>query len=193
MSEARGAAMAVISPPNPAPFLTDSQLWLCGRSGEKGVAILQDGNRHARVKLPPTLFDLLMILVVAATKPASSGQSWVPSGFVTTDELCRELSRQWGGASHQPVYTKKYVNRTIFRLRRALAAALFPKGKAGREWVNRFLENGTLGYRLSSPPANLRLAVLDGLKGTMAQDSGLSTDDEKGPSGDLAGIDRETD
>jgi len=180
-------------PSNPAPFLTESQLWLCGRRGEKGLAILHEGRHDAQVELPPALFDLLAILVLVATRPASPGQSWVPSGFVTSDELCRELTRRWGGAPYQPVYTKRYVNRTIFQLREKLARALFPKGNGGRQWVKRFLESGTLGYRLSSPPANLRLAILDGLSGPMAQNPGLSTDDEKGPAEDPPGIDRNTD
>jgi len=80
----------------------------------------------------------------------------------------------------------------IYRLREELARALFPKGNGGREWVNRFLESGTLGYRISSPPANLKLAILDGLKGTMAQESSLSIDDDKGPAWDLPSIDLDT-
>ena len=110
--------MSFVPPPNPVPFLTRAQLWLCGRWGEKALAILHDGKHHARVELPPALFDLLAILILAATKPTSPGESWVPSGFVTPEELCRELTNRWGGDPHQPLYTKKYVNRMIYRLER---------------------------------------------------------------------------
>jgi hypothetical protein len=156
--------------------LTETQLRLCGRWGEKGLAILHDGKQHTQVEIPPALFDLLAILILVEKKPIPPDASWAPTGFITAEELCRELTRRGGSDPRQPWYDKKYVNRLVYRLRMLLATALFPQGKHGREWRNQFLETGPLGYRLSTDPVNLQLAI--GLDG------------DQGPAWDLAGIDR---
>jgi hypothetical protein len=156
--------MSKTSSPNPEPFQTDVQLWLCGRWGEKGIAIVHDGQNEVRFELAPGQFDLLAILVRAAIKPASPGQSWVPSGFITAVELCEELTRIAGREPNRPVCDYRGVIRMIYRLRESLAEKMVPEGEGGRDWADRFLESGPLGYRLSSPPANLRLAILTALK-----------------------------
>src|SRR5690349_18380642 len=130
--------MSLIPQPDPVPFLTETQLWLCGRWGEKGYAVISEGKHHAKVVLPPALFDLLAILILAATKPIPPESSWVPSGFITAEELSRELARRGGDDLQQPWFTTKYVTRAIYRLRELLAAVLFPKGKGGRQWIHRF-------------------------------------------------------
>jgi hypothetical protein len=178
-------------PPNAAPYLTQAQFWLCGRWGQHGVAILSEGKHQATVRLSPALFDLLAVLVLAAIRPVPPDKSWVPSGFITTEELCRELTRRGGGNPDRPWYTKKYVNRMVYRLRKLLATALFQSGCQGREWADRFLESGPLGYRLSSPAANLQLAILDGPGGREDLERKLPTVGSKGPDWDLPGIDGE--
>jgi len=154
--------MPYVQPPNPVPFKTDAQLWLCGRWGESGLAIVNDGRHSVEIELAQGQFDFLAILVQAASKPTLPGQSWVPSGFVTADELRGELARVAGSDRQHPYYVRKDVIRMIYRLRELFAKKMFPKEVGGRAWARRFLESGKLGYRLSSPPANLRLAILDG-------------------------------
>ncbi len=175
--------------PQPSPLPDRVQLWLCGRWGQHGVAILSEGKHQATVRLSPALFDLLAVLVLTAIRPVSPDQSWVPSGFMTAEELCRELTRRGGGNPNRPWYTKKYVNRMVYRLRTLLATVLFQSRCQGREWADRFLENGPLGYRVSSAMANLRLAILDGPGGREDTEKNVPTVGSKGPDRDQPGID----
>ena len=152
--------MAQASSPKPAKFKTDAQLLLYGRWGENGIAIVRDGQREVEIALAPGQFNLLAILVEAAKKPP--GPSWVPSGYITNDELCRELTRLEGGKPENPFYENTHINRMIYKLRDMLAKAMFPEEEEGRAWVKRFLERGALGYRLSTSPANLELEMKRG-------------------------------
>jgi hypothetical protein len=164
------------------PYRTDSELWLCGRPGKHAVAIIHELNLSATVELPPALFAVLEILVEAATRPVAQDRSWVPLGFVTAEEMAAELTRRGGGDPAQPFYDKRYIIRLMYRLRKLFAEALFPQGNKGKEWVDRFFETGPLGYRISTPPHNLKLEFLAGMLNTKNRhDTPPGSSDQKGP------------
>jgi hypothetical protein len=169
-------------------FLTATQLRLCGGWGERGLALLQDENRSVQLEVSPGLFDLLAILILAAHSPVPPEASWVPRGFITPEKLGRELTRRGGGNPRDPWYDGEHVKRSIFRLRRTLARALFSDGD-GAAWSHRFVEYASLGYRLSTAPDNLHLAILDGGCAGEPMEPESSRRDEKGPNGDRSVID----
>src|SRR4051794_18983582 len=105
-------ASSVSSPPEP---LTGIKLRVRGKTGEGGVVELSRGNRHGQLLIPGAIFNLLAVLMLAATSEPG------PWGFMTAKELARELTRREGGDPRRPHYDSKYVIRLIFRLRRKLA------------------------------------------------------------------------
>jgi hypothetical protein len=182
------------------PFRTKAELWASGRWGKGGVALLREGDWHGLVKLPPALFAVLAILILAA-KRAAADASWA-GGFVTAEELCRRLTRHTRGTDNVLLPDTKHAIRYIFRLRRALAKIL--KGPIAKtsptesiagikllkpsEWAKRLIElQPFLGYRLSAPPEGLQLEILKDLPGgEMVLDSLPAHKESAGKGDDIA-------
>ena len=141
----------------PFPFQTQCCLWAVGRWGQGGTLVIEDAERHAAVVLSPALFDLMAILIRAAQRVSGAG-SWVPAGFLTVEELRREITRQAGGTMSLPLADPEHVIKAICRIRKKIGTALFPKG-GGDRYAKQLLEKTNLGYRLSTAPENLTLEI----------------------------------
>jgi hypothetical protein len=153
-----------ISCPSILPFQADAHLWLCGRWGEGGQAVLREGEHSASFRVAATLFDLLAILTLAArARPAA--EEWAATGFLSIHEINRELTRRSGGDPAHPWYDSKGVIRAVYRLRGLVGQAWSPGHRtAGNTWARKFVENHPLlGYRLSAPADHLQLVILPGL------------------------------
>ncbi len=180
--------MKLKAPKFGVPYLTETQLRLCGGWGRRGLAILQDGDQEVQFEVPPALFDLLAILILAAHEPIPATASWIPPGFITPEDLVRQLTHRGGGNPRDPWYDGEHIKRAIYRLRQLLAKAFFPQ-RDGAAWSHRFVEHASLGYRLSTVTSNLELAILDTRCDGEGLDSGSSWRDRKGPIGDRSVID----
>jgi hypothetical protein len=180
--------MKLKAPSLGVPFLTDTRLRLCGGWGRRGLAILQDGDKEVLVEVPPALFDLLAILILEARQPVPASACWIPPGFISPEELVRQLTRRGGGNPRDPWYDGEHIKRAIYRLRQLLAKALFPQ-KDGTAWSHRFVEYASLGYRLSTAASNLQLAILDTQRDGEGIESESSCRDRKRPNGDRSVID----
>ncbi len=180
--------MKLKAPTFGVPYLTETRLRLCGGWGRRGLAIIQDGDQEVQFEVPPALFDLLAILILAAHEPIPATASWIPPGFITPEELVRQLTRRGGGNPRDPWYDGEHIKRAIYRLRQSLAKALFPQ-RDGTAWSHRFVEHASLGYRLSTPTSNLQLAILDTQRDGEGIESESSCGDRKGPNGDRSVID----
>ncbi len=143
---------------NPYPFQTQSRLWAVGHRAGEGTVIIQDGGRQVKVRLSPLLFDVMAILILAAQRTPGS-EAWVPAGFLTVEELRREITHQAGGTMDLPLADPEHVIKAIYRLRKQIGKALFPK-EGGEEYAKQLLEKTNLGYRLSTAPENLHLVIL---------------------------------
>jgi hypothetical protein len=130
------------------PFRRNVHLQAAGRWGQGGVVAIRQNGHDSSVFLPPALFDLLATLMLQACHPSCAGCP--ASSFLSPRELCARLRRRTTGTANaldpDPPHLVKYV----FRLRRAV-------GDPGLLEHERFL-----GYRLSTPPENLDLVLLDG-------------------------------
>jgi hypothetical protein len=138
---------------------TEAHLQLTGRWGIGGEAALTVDGRAVYFSVSPVHFDLLGIFIEKARNDVPS-QKWVPTGFLTVEELSRELTRRGGGDPRQPWYDDKGVIRAVYRLRLLIGAVLGPE-RTVDEWVKRFVENHPrLGYRLGTAPGHLELVIL---------------------------------
>jgi hypothetical protein len=113
-----------------------------------------------QIELSGRLFLLLAVLIAAAQHDAATGSS--AQGFRTAKELVALLKRELppSHSIHRQPPDETQITRYVHRLRAKLTAAV-PQGKSGESWAKRFLETGPLGYRLSTPAANLHLAMVD--------------------------------
>jgi hypothetical protein len=149
-----------MSEPNADPFeyQTQARLWAYGRWGQGGTVVLQVGDLQVNIELSAALFDVLAILICAAKK-AEAETRWAPVGFLSTEELRRELTKLAGGTMILPLADSNNVVKAIYRVRKLIGEALFPKGE-GDHYAKRLLEKTNLGYRLSTDPTNLHLLIL---------------------------------
>jgi len=145
--------------PSEFPFRSQAQIWAFGRFGQGGWITISNANSRTRVQLPPALFDVLAILMRAA-KQVSSSEDWVPSGFLSAANLCRELKLHSRDTPNPLLPDLEHVTKYIYRLRKVFAKAMNPRVSA-KNWARSMLEwVPFLGYRLSTPPQNLHLAIL---------------------------------
>jgi hypothetical protein len=143
---------------NPFAYQTEARLWACGRWGQGGTVVLEDGDLQASIELSAAPFDVVALLIRAAKKAEPEGD-WAPVGFLSAEELRRALTKLGGGTMRLPLADPENVVKTIHRIRQRLAASLFPKGD-GADYARRLLETTNLGYRLSTNPGNLHLVIL---------------------------------
>ena len=130
------------------PFRSNVSLRAEGRWGGGGfVAIEQEGDNRSLL-LPPALFDLLATLILRA-RQSSPRDFCLAETFLGTTELCLKLRRRTRGTTNpldpDPPNLAKYV----YRLRHLL------------ELPELVEHERHLGYRLSTPPENLTLRILD--------------------------------
>jgi len=151
--------------------MSQARLWACGRWGQGGTLIIHDGELQATIELSAALFDLLAILIRAAKK-ADPVAPWAPVGFLSAEELRRELTKLAGGSMSLPLADQENVVKAIYRVRKQIGEVLFPKGDSD-DYAKRLLEKTNLGYRLSTDPGNLHLVFLG--------DSGSGQDSGSGP------------
>ncbi len=150
---------------SPFPYASDQQstLTLTGRWTEGGVADIRiPGEPPLVVPLPAAPWAVMAILIQAAKDagPEDWGQA-----FRTIHELAFLLYKKTGLGARDP----ENIIRLVFRLRRLLARAAEqrPEGdqhRSAENWSKRLIERQPfLGYRISLPPENLRLEILDGV------------------------------
>jgi len=177
---------------NPFGYLTRARLWACGRPGEGGSVVIQDGALYAKIALPAASFDVLIIFIQAA-KRAKASEPWVPVEFLSVKELRRELTKQAGGSMRLQRVGPDYVIRAIHRLRKAIGEALFPKGGGG-SYIMQLLEKTNLGYRLSTDASNLHLGILGEQEPgpDLVDQANTGTAADKEPEEDDVGMDRES-
>jgi hypothetical protein len=143
----------------PFKYQTEAKLWACGRRGEGGTVIIQEGKLSAEIELAPSSFDLLIMLIEAAQRKRKVDEPWAPIGFLSGKELQREMTRQAGGKTNLQVADPEHVTKAIHRLRKGIGEGLFARG-GWRSYAMRLLEKTRLGYRLSTEPSNLHLVFL---------------------------------
>lgn len=162
----------------PLPFRTNTELWVSGRWGGGGRATVDEADRRVSFQLPPALFAVVAVLILAAKQAWAEG-SWARA-FVSVEELGRQLARRTQGTANPLLPDPQHTIRYVFRLRRALQRALEqpldqrgsglvrarsrPAGPTldASEWVKSFVEFiPFLGYRLSSHPDRLHLEIIE--------------------------------
>ncbi|HEV3121101.1 MAG TPA: hypothetical protein VGY53_04330 [Isosphaeraceae bacterium] len=140
-------------------YQTEAKLWACGRRGEGGTVIIQDGKLSAEIELAPTSFDLLILLIEAAQRVRKEDEEWAPTGFLSAKELQREMTKQAGGTMNKRRADPEHVTKAIHRLRKGIGVGLFAR-RGWRSYAMRLLEKTRLGYRISTEPSNLHLVFL---------------------------------
>src|SRR3954469_10548118 len=98
-------AWPVSSHPGP---LTGFQLQVRGKTGEGGVIDLSREGRHDQFLIPGALFNLLAVLMPAASSETD------PWASLPAKDLARELTGRGGGDPRRPLYEPKHVIRLVF-------------------------------------------------------------------------------
>jgi hypothetical protein len=138
------------------PFLTNAKVseaikWT------GGTVQINDKSVDAELKLRGQAFTVLATLIVVAKygrNPAGKNSSEL-SGFMTDEEIVK-LASELGEVR----LVASQIKKLILTIRKALTR-LWRDPKKGDEWANRLIEsNGSLGYRLSTAPANIDLKIL---------------------------------
>jgi hypothetical protein len=147
------------------PYASDPKLnlRLFGRWTDGGVAEIRAGSE------PPTVVPLaaapwaVMAILIQAAKDAGP-DTW-GRAFLTVHELAFLLHKKTGLGARDP----ENIIRLVFRLRRRLAHAAGKRLRgeqdgSAEDWSKRLIERQQfLGYRISLPPENLQLEILDGV------------------------------
>ena len=133
------------------PYRTNVQIWLSGHISKGGAGFVGNDRRIRQLELPSILFALLVVLIrKSKADEAADLEPWMPRGFLTKDQIHREMIQL--GVECDCDYLPKY----IYRAREIFDAVL------GAGWGSRVLEyRKPFGYRLSTPAANLFLVNLD--------------------------------
>jgi hypothetical protein len=173
------------SNPDPFPFRCQARIWAVGRWGQGGTVLLRDGALNGQINLPPGEFDLLAVLLLAAQR-ALPGAAWAPTGCLTTEELCRELTRRAKGTPNLLLADPEGVVKTVYRVRKRIVQALFPQGK-GAEYSKQLLETIHLGYRIGVPADHINLVML-GQSDAWPPVEPRAGDEEKRSPGDPPGM-----
>jgi hypothetical protein len=108
--------------------------------------------------LSAALFDLLAILILAAKRPEDIATG-APVGFLSVKELRREITRHAGGTMSLPLADPEHVIKTVYRLRKQIGMALFPK-EGAEQFAKKLIEKTNLGYRIGTAPENAHLKIL---------------------------------
>ena len=129
------------------PYGTNLQLWLSGQIGNGGAGFLGNDTRTGPLEVPSISFGILVVLIRKAKADQSADlEPWRPRGFLTKEQIHREMAQL--GVESDCDYVVKY----IYRVREILDEVLGPG------WGHRLLEyRKPFGYRLSTPPENLFL------------------------------------
>ncbi|HUG93598.1 MAG TPA: hypothetical protein VML55_22345 [Planctomycetaceae bacterium] len=142
--------------------LPKAEFWLFGSFSDGGVGVVRDGDIEQNLHFGPAQFAVLAILVMAAQRTGSDPAGGSPGGpggpgaFLSVRRLKQELARHADG-----IVDPEYVVRNVFRARETLASAGAEAGLDGHGWSRMFLESTPLGYRVSLPPENLHLRLLE--------------------------------
>jgi hypothetical protein len=145
---------------NPFSFQTEAEVWGWGRWNQGGTIAIQDKNINVRIELSAALFDLVAILILAAQR-AGKDASLIHASFLTVEELRGEITQHAGGTMSIPLADPEHVIKAIYRLRKRIRKALFPK-EAAERYDKQLVQKTNLGYRLSTAPEKLHLWFLDG-------------------------------
>ena len=144
-SQRPGDRFVALPVPDPFPFRSNAELWVTGSLTKGGVALIRDGDHHAKVILTPAVFAVLSLLIIAARR-AVGRKPWTAAGFISVTHLGRELER-WSpnGAADQ-------VPRHIHTLHTELMKAWRHNGshKQAKQWAYHLIESDHLGYRIST-------------------------------------------
>lgn len=120
------------------------------------IAVIEDSRSiDIELDIPPVEFTLLAILLQRSVQRADEDST--RTDFVSKHRLFQQLKRLY------LIEDPRTVARTVFRLRERLKHAVREKlGETeSHAWSRSFLEHSRLGYRISAPAGNLRLALLD--------------------------------
>ncbi len=125
--------------------------WSSGGAGRvlHGAAAVDD------LDLPPAQFGILAQLMQAARR--SNGRP--ADAFVRSKDLAFGLARLAGLGDADIRNVHRAVNKLRQRLMRSGVTAYAKRG--GVRWSNKIIESHRLGYRISLPPENQHLYLLD--------------------------------
>jgi hypothetical protein len=138
------------------PFLTNAKV-SAAITWKGGTVQIQDKSVNKELKLRGQAFTVLATLIVVAKygRDPTGNNSSALNGFLTDGEIVK-LASELGRVTLATGQIKKH----ILTIRKALTR-MWHDPKKGDEWANRLIElNGSLGYRLSTAPANIYLEIL---------------------------------